>query len=67
MQTSYKAGPQHTRKLFCASHLQLPHAERIFSLLKSSFSDNQNLALEDYIEVSLMLQWEYLSVIKLSN
>ena len=31
-------------------------SERIFSLLRSSFSDNQNLALEDYIEVSLMLQ-----------
>ena len=50
MRTSYKAGPQHTIRLFCASHA----SERIFSLLKSSFSDNQNLALEYYIEVSLM-------------
>ena len=31
-------------------------SERIFSLLKRSFSDNQNLALEGYIQVSLMLQ-----------
>ena len=30
--------------------------ERIFSILKNSFNADQNLALEDYIELSLMLQ-----------
>ena len=30
--------------------------ERIFSILKISFNADQNLALEDYIELSLMLQ-----------
>ena len=30
--------------------------ERIFSILKNSFNTDQNLALEDYIELSLMLQ-----------
>ena len=48
MQTSYQAGPQHTRRLFCASHLQLP--QRGFSVfcMESLFGDNKNLALEDY-------------------
>ena len=32
-------------------------AERAFSLLKNSFSDGQTNALEDFIEVSLMLQF----------
>lgn len=32
-------------------------AERVFSLLKASFSDQQQSALEDYIETSLMLQY----------
>ena len=31
--------------------------ERVFSLLKSSFGDKQETALQDYIEVSLMLQY----------
>ena len=31
-------------------------AERVFSLLKSSFGDQQEAALQDYIETSLMLQ-----------
>ena len=32
-------------------------AERVFSLLKSSFGDQQEAALQDYIETSLMLQF----------
>ena len=31
--------------------------ERVFSIMKSSFNSEQNLALEDYMEVSLMLQY----------
>uniref|UniRef100_A0A1X7TYF9 HAT C-terminal dimerisation domain-containing protein n=1 Tax=Amphimedon queenslandica TaxID=400682 RepID=A0A1X7TYF9_AMPQE len=31
--------------------------ERVFSLLKSSFGDKQETALQDYIEASLMLQY----------
>ena len=32
-------------------------AERVFSLLKSSFGDQQDLSLKDYIEASLILQY----------
>ena len=32
-------------------------AERAFSLLKASFNEQQDSALEDYIETSLMLQY----------
>ena len=32
-------------------------AERVFSLLKASFSDQQDSSLQDYIEASLMLQY----------
>ena len=32
-------------------------AEHVFSLLKNSFKDNQASALEDYIETSIMLQY----------
>lgn len=32
-------------------------AERVFSLLKNSFSDRQLHSLQDYIEASLMLQY----------
>ncbi len=32
-------------------------AERVFSILTNSFSDNQANALEDYIETSVMLQY----------
>lgn len=32
-------------------------SERVFSLLQNSFSDRQESALEDYIETSLMLQY----------
>ena len=32
-------------------------AERVFSLLKSSFGDQQETTLQDYIETSLMLQF----------
>ena len=32
-------------------------AERVFSLLKNSFNERQDLALQDYIEASLMLQY----------
>ena len=32
-------------------------AERVFSLLKVSFGNQQGLALQDYIETSLMLQF----------
>ena len=31
--------------------------ERVFSLLKNSFSQSQSSSLEDYIETSLMLQY----------
>ena len=31
--------------------------ERVFSTLKNSFNDQQSRALEDYVELSLMLQW----------
>ena len=32
-------------------------AERVFSLLKSSFSERQGQSLQDYLETSLMLQY----------
>ena len=32
-------------------------AERVFSLLNNSFKENQARALEDYIETSIMLQY----------
>ena len=32
-------------------------AERVFSLLKNSFNEQQDLALQDYLEASLMLQY----------
>ena len=32
-------------------------AERVFSLLKNSFNERQDLALQDYLEASLMLQY----------
>ena len=32
-------------------------AERVFSLLESSFSQRQSSALEDYISLSVMLQY----------
>ena len=32
-------------------------AERVFSLLNNSFKDNQARALEDYIETSVILQY----------
>ena len=32
-------------------------SERVFSLLKASFSDQQELTLQDYVEASLMLQY----------
>ena len=32
-------------------------SERVFSLLDNSFKDNQASAMEDYIEASLMLQY----------
>jgi hypothetical protein len=32
-------------------------AERVFSFLKSSFDDNQELALEDYVQLSMMLRF----------
>ena len=32
-------------------------AERVFSLLKNSFGDQQSHALEDYIEASLIIQY----------
>ena len=31
-------------------------AKRVFSLLQNSFGEQQNSALQDYIEASLMLQ-----------
>ena len=34
-------------------------AERVFSLLQNSFSKSQELALEDYIESSIMLQYNH--------
>ena len=32
-------------------------SERVFSLLRNSFGERQNSALQDYIETSLMLQY----------
>ena len=32
-------------------------AERVFSLLNSSFTDQQDLSLQDYVETSIMLQY----------
>ena len=32
-------------------------AERVFSLLNASFSDQQEHSLQDYIELSLMFQY----------
>ena len=32
-------------------------AERVFSLLKASFGEQQDMALQDYIEASIMLQY----------
>ena len=32
-------------------------AERVFSILQNSFKDQQNSSLEDYIETSVMLQY----------
>ena len=34
-------------------------AERVFSLLASSFNNNQESALEDYIQTSVMLQYNH--------
>ena len=34
-------------------------AERVFSLLSSSFDSRQESALEDYIQLSVMLQYNY--------
>ena len=34
-------------------------AERVFSLLSSSFNDRQTQALEDYVQTSIMLQYNY--------
>ena len=35
-------------------------AERVFSLLKASFNERQDGSLQDYIEASLMLQYNKL-------
>ena len=32
-------------------------SERVFSLLKASFNDQQDFTLQDYLEASLMLQY----------
>ena len=32
-------------------------AERVFSLLKASFGEQQDMSLQDYIEASIMLQY----------
>ena len=32
-------------------------SERVFSLLKASFKDQQESSLQDYVETSLMLQY----------
>ena len=34
-------------------------AERVFSLLQSSFGKQQEQSLEDYIELSVMMQYNY--------
>ena len=36
-------------------------AERVFSLLANSFSEQQTRALEDYVQTSVMLQYNYRS------
>lgn len=44
---------QYSLAITCSSAV----AERVFSILKNSFHVNQNLALEDYISLSVMTQY----------
>ncbi len=34
-------------------------SERVFSILKASFEEQQDSALQDYVEASLMLQYNH--------
>ncbi len=34
-------------------------SERVYSLLKNSFNEQQEASLQDYIEASIMLQYNY--------
>ena len=42
-------------------------AERVFSLLKASFNERQDGSLQDYIESSLMLQYNKREVVTLTS
>ena len=49
-------------RLFCSAWMLLVQpssaaAERVFSLLQNSFSKGQTSALQDYIQISVMLQY----------
>ena len=52
---------RHEQKLpnWCSALVQPTSAaaERVFSLLQNSFSQRQSTSLEDYIETSIMLQY----------
>ena len=41
----------------CKTALLIQPAERVFSLLNNSFKESQTYVLEDYIETSLMVQY----------
>ena len=46
-------------KLVLLVQLSSAAAERVFSILSNSFSERQESSLEDYIELSVMLQYNY--------
>ena len=49
--TSHHGLPQYRTWYWCSQHLQ---QQRVFSLLVTMFGDQQNYALEDYVEAALM-------------
>jgi len=46
-------------KLILLVQLSSAAVERVFSLLANSFSEQQTSAMDDYIETSIMLQYNY--------
>ena len=50
-------GPMHVYKRVLLCQPSSAAAERVFSLLNNSFSDRKSHSLEDYIEISVMLQY----------
>ena len=57
MKKSYHIGQQHVNRFCYVCQPSSIAAERVFSLLKNSFSEQQSSALEDNIELLLMLQY----------